>query len=100
MNDPYKDIDFDSVEHIDDLSNIFRQPPYDPANDPRTKNENPVGILEQFRTAERNNYENAAMVLYVDRTKFASEKLVELKSMWFDEDGNRVPRPVRSTDNE
>lgn len=94
----YANVDFDSVKTIDELSDIFRQPPYDPIKDPRTKNENPVGILEQYRLAPRNNYENAAMVLYADRSRFESENLVEIKSMWFDEDGNRVPRPVRKVD--
>lgn len=94
----YADIDFESVKTIDELSDIFRQPPYDPIKDPRTVNENPVGILEQYRTAARNNYENAAQVLYIDRTKMLSEKKIKLKSMWFDEDGNRVPRPIRNAD--
>lgn len=94
----YAGVDFDSVKTIDDLSDIFRQPPYDPVNEPRTMYENPVGILEQYRTAERNNYENAAVVFYIDRRFMAEEKKINMMSMWFDEDGNRVARPVRNTD--
>jgi len=96
----YIDVDFDAVTTIDELSDIYRQPPYDPVKFPRTKNENPVGILEQYRTATRDNYENAALVLYVDRTRSELESIVDLKGMWFDEDGNRTVRPVRNTDGE
>jgi hypothetical protein len=98
MKNPYADIDFDAVATIDDLSDIFRHAPFDPVKHPRTGTENPVGILEQYRLAGRDNYENAAMVIYLDRTAMFSEKKIELKSMWFDEDGNRTVRPVRNTD--
>jgi len=100
MPKTYADVDFNAVTTIQDLSEIFKQEPYDPAKDPRTRNENPNGILEQYRQAHRSNYENAAQVFYVDRTLSVSEKRVQLKTMWFDEDGNRTERPVRPADGE
>ena len=98
MPKTYADVDFNAVTTIDELSDIYRQEPYAPDKDPRTENENPVGILEQYRKSTRDNYENAAPVFYVDRTRYKTERIVELKSMWFDEDGNRTERPVRNTD--
>jgi len=100
MTKTYADVDFDAVTKIDELSDIYRQEPYNPVKWPRTENENPIGILEQYRKSTRDNYENAAPVFYVDRTRFESDKIVELKTMWFDEDGNKTERPVRNADGE
>jgi len=100
MTKTYADVDFDAVTKIDELSDIYRQEPYNPVKWPRTENENPIGILEQYRKSTRDNYENAALVFYVDRTRFESDKIVELKTMWFDEDGNKTERPVRNADGE
>lgn len=93
----YADIDFDAVTTIDQLAEIFNNPPYNPLVDARdTLYETAEGIKQQFDMSPRNNYENAAMVLYIDRTK-QPDGPIEIKSMWFDEAGNKTARPVRST---
>jgi hypothetical protein len=99
MSDKYEDIDFDSVENIVELAEVFTKGPYDTQAN-TTEYESYNGIIEQYNNSTRNNYENAAMVLYVDRRRMLTEKIVDLKSMWFDEDGNRCERPVRKLDGE
>lgn len=95
----YHKIDFDAVTNIVELAEIFSTGPYKD-NGRTTEQETYAGIIAQYENAPRNNYENAAMVLYIDRNEFFTEKRINLKSMWFDEDGNRVARPVRNTDGE
>jgi len=92
MTKTYADVDFDAVTKIDELSDIYRQEPYDPVEWPRTGNENPIGILKQYHESTRDNYENAALVFYVDRTQVESNEIVEIKVMRFDEDGNRIAK--------
>lgn len=97
--DKYKDIDFDSVESVVELAEIFASGPYTD-NGVTDIKECYSGIITQYENASRNNYENAAQVLYVDRTRQGSERIVEMKAMWFDEDGLRTSRPVRKPDGE
>ena len=102
MSDKYEDIDFDSVENIVELvelAEVFTKGPYDTQAN-TTEYESYNGIIEQYNNSTRNNYENAAMVLYVDRRRMLTEKIVDLKSMWFDEAGLRTARPLRKPDGE
>jgi len=99
MKDPYEGLTFENVSNIVELAEVFVTGPYKD-NGLTTEHETYTGIMEQYNNAPRNNYENAAMVMYIDRTRQDSEKIVEMKSMWFDEDGNKTARPVRKPDGE
>lgn len=95
--DKYKDVNFDDVSTVVELAEKFASGPYKDNGSTDTK-ECYAGIITQYENAERNNYENAAQVFYVDRTKMGPpDHIVELKTMWFDEDGNKTARPVRKT---
>jgi hypothetical protein len=95
MTPNYEDIDFDAVTNIVELAEIFSTGAYKDQNR-GAKQESYAGIIAQHDSHPRSNYENAAQVLYIDRTRMLTEKIVEMKAMWFDEDGNRTTRPIRN----
>lgn len=98
--DQYKDISFDHINSVVELAEVYARGPYQ--DNGRTNiHECYSGIIAQYDNAERNNYENAAQVLYIDRSRQGPpDYIVELKAMWFDEDGRRTDRPVRNADGE
>jgi len=95
----YDDLDFDSVESIVELAEMYTKGPYQDSGE-TSSTESYGGIISQYNNAPRNNYENAAPVFYLDRSGFAPEKKIEMKAMWFDEDGHRVAKPVRKNEDE
>ena len=97
----YSDIDFDAVKTIDELANIYSELPYGleiSVGSSLWEYETTDGVLKQYKRSTKNNDDNSAFVMYVERNTsmgdFITEMHVELKSMWFDEDGNRVERPI------
>lgn len=95
----YSDIDFDSVKTIDELANIYSEPPYGLVEKcVGSLYESVDGVLTQYKNSTRNNDDNSAFVLYLERNMSSFALInglhIKIKSMWFDEDGNRVERPI------
>lgn len=96
MSNPYSVIDFDKVTNIVELAEVFTTGPYTD-NGQTNEHESYTGIMTQYENAGRLNYKNAAFVVYLDRSQNTQPEIV-VRSMWFDEDGNRTERPEDNFD--